>query len=234
MNNIPLIIGNDSRISKYIKHSFKKKKIKFISTSRRKKKLSKNILFLKLQKHNNFSIPANVSTAIILAGIDGEKNCTAKFKEAKKISENFIPKLIYRLLKKKIFVCYISTMSIYKKNSLYGNLRLLAEKSIYDKIKKNYNFRKRFCIIRPTKNLRKIIEKKNLKIIKSNDNFFRPVRFTDTAEIILKKIEKRKNGIFNLVGRKKIYFKIKNKKSIKNIKYKNNFKILKPNHTYTV
>ena len=50
MNNIPLIIGNDSRISKYIKHSFKKKKIKFISTSRRKKKIIKKYIISQITK----------------------------------------------------------------------------------------------------------------------------------------------------------------------------------------
>lgn len=68
----------------------------------------------------------------------------------KKISQTILPKLIYSILKKKIFVCYISSIAVYNKYSVYGNLRLLAEKKIFEKIKQKI-FLSNLCIIRPSK-----------------------------------------------------------------------------------
>ena len=123
-----LIIGGDSRISKYLKKISRIKKINYISTSRRKNRINKNILFFDFLKFEKFKIPQDINSVVILAGIDGEKNCEKNFSVAKKISKEILPKLIKIFAKKNIFVCYLSSMAIYNKKSLYGNLRLLAEK----------------------------------------------------------------------------------------------------------
>ena len=86
--------------------------------------------------------------------------CVTNTPIAKLISEkisNFLPKTILIIditthnqngskdmdkifAKKNIFVCYLSSMAIYNKKSLYGNLRLLAEKNILNIAKKIIKF----------------------------------------------------------------------------------------------
>ena len=56
-----LIIGGDSRISKYLKKISRIKKINYISTSRRKNKINKNILFFDFLKFEKFKIPQDIN-----------------------------------------------------------------------------------------------------------------------------------------------------------------------------
>ena len=79
-------------------------------------------------------------------------------------------------------------MAIYNKKSLYGNLRLLAEKKILNIAKKN-KIEKKICIIRPTKNLNNVqnnyknsINLKN-QILKNIFNHY----FTQTQQNLLLK-----------------------------------------------
>ena len=134
MRQRTLIIGGDSKIAACLISLFRKKKEGYILTTRRKNKIKRNSIFLDLLKVKKFIIPKNIQTAIILAGIDGEKNCENQFINAKKINYFSLPFLIKKLIKKKIFVIYISSMSIYNRSSLHGNLRLLAEQKILDRL----------------------------------------------------------------------------------------------------
>ena len=131
-------------------------------------------------------------------------------------------------------------MSIYNRNSLHGNLRLLAEQRILDRL--SAHDKKLISIIRPTK-----IVNLNNSIIKWYDykknnghfeNFFQPLLFSRTANFIFNVAKKKYNKIYNLIGKKKIFFfrrkskhfqKLKKYIINKKIRYKNNFKIAKPN-----
>ena len=237
-----LIIGGDSKIATYLIKLLKKRKISHISTTRRKDQVAGKKLFLNLLNTKKFKVPKNIKTAIILAGIDGEKNCEKQIINAKKINNFSIPHLIKKLLKEKIFVIYISSMSIYNRNSLHGNLRLLAEQRILKNLNKNN--KKLISIIRPTKNVtlnNSIIKWFKYKRQKGHyENFFQPVLFSSTANFIFKVAQNGPGKIFNLIGKKKIFF-FKNKKeeflNLKNyiirkkLKYRNNYKITKPKFT---
>ena len=231
-----LIIGGDSRISKYLKKISRIKKINYISTSRRKNRINKNILFFDFLKFEKFKIPQDINSVVILAGIDGEKNCEKNFSVAKKISKEILPKLIKIFAKKNIFVCYLSSMAIYNKKSLYGNLRLLAEKKILNIAKKN-KIEKKICIIRPTKNLNNVqnIYKTSINLKKSNfKEYFQPLLYSDTAKFIIKVIKNQKSGIFDIKGKNKIYFNRHYLSNRKKILYRNNYTINKPNYTRTI
>ena len=106
---------------------------------------------------------------------------------------------------------------------------------------------KKVIIIRPTKNV--ILNNSIIKWFKYKrkkghyENFFQPILFSSTANFILKVAQKRSGKIFNLVGKQKIFF-FKNKKdehfnfkhyiTRKKIKYRNNYKIIKPKFTKTI
>tara|TARA_Y200000002_G_C22567629_1_gene615218 strand:- start:295 stop:993 length:699 start_codon:yes stop_codon:yes gene_type:complete len=222
-----LIIGGDSKISKYLIKILKNKNIDYILTSRRKKKINKNILFFDFLKIDKFVIPQNIFAVIILAGIDGEKKCEKNFFNAKKISKNILPLIIRNFVKKKIFICYLSSMAVYNRNSLYGNLRLLAEKKILDVCKKNKS-QKKICIIRPTKNLKRIKNNKT-KINKfSLKEYFRPVLYENLAKFVSEVVTNKRSGIFNIIGKKKVFIKKKYYKKRK-LFYKCNYLVNEPN-----
>ena len=85
-------------------------------------------------------------------------------------------------------------MAIYNKKSLYGNLRLLAEKKILNIAKKN-KIEKKICIIRPTKNLNNVQNnyKNSINLKKSNfKEYFQPLLYSDTAKFIIKVIKTKK------------------------------------------
>ncbi len=237
MKKKTLIVGGDSKMSRYLVKRFKEKKIDYLLTTRRKKKMNNKNIFLNLLDLKKINIPNDINSAIILAGIDGENNSKREYKNAKNISGIAIPYLIKELIKKNIFVIYLSTMSIYNKNSLYGNLRLLAEKKILNKKGKKYN--KKISIIRPSKNviLNNSLIKWLLEMRKRNySNYFQPILFSDTVNFILKIVQQEKEGIFNVIGKKIFYYKsFKNNNLNQNqktkIEYKNNFKINKPTLT---
>jgi len=64
-----LVIGGDSKIGKYLVPFLKKNNYLVISTSRNKKRLNKNKIFLDLSKIDNFTIPNNIDATIFLASI---------------------------------------------------------------------------------------------------------------------------------------------------------------------
>lgn len=222
-----LIVGEDSRIAKFLITYLKKKKLKIISTTRRMKKLSSSKVFLNLSRVENFEIPKNVSEAVILAGVDGNKNCLKDYKYSYKINCISIPKLILKLIKKNIFVCYLSTSAVFdnKKNlskenskqyskSAYGRLKLIAEKKILNFVNKCKK-KKNLSILRVTKNVDifsepfcdwiKKINKK--KIFSASKHFyFAPVTFDDTKKIIFKILKKRSYGIFHFSGERDISY----------------------------
>ena len=97
LKNKILSIGGDSYLAKNFTSFLKKKKIKYLKTSRRKK--NKN--FMDLTKVEKFKIPANISSAIIFSYQNNITYCEENFKDAYLINVRNILILIKKLLSKK-------------------------------------------------------------------------------------------------------------------------------------
>ena len=95
-----LIVGGSSKIAKYLVPFLKKKKLKVISTTR-KKKYIKESFYLNLHKINNFKISSNIDVIIFLAYISSIKECEENYSKVYKINGQNIPELIIKFLKKK-------------------------------------------------------------------------------------------------------------------------------------
>jgi len=222
-----LVIGEDSKIAKFLIPYLKKKNFQIISTTRRKKASSKKKIFLDLSKLKNLKIHNKIDTAVVLAGIDGNKNCEANYKYAYRINCIKIPELISKLLKKNIFVIYLSTSSVFKNKvnlpkesskqnpqSIYGKLKSIAEKKILrlaNKEKKG----EYLSILRLTKNIGaftspfnnwifKINKKK--KFLASKDFNLAPITYEDTKDMIFKIIKNKYYGIHHLSGEREISY----------------------------
>lgn len=221
MKNNILIIGGDSRLAKELKKKLKKKKIKFIATSRRTKK---NYLDFKTIK--DFKIPKNTTCCIILGGITNYNECENNKIKTRKINTINIPKLAIKILSKKIFLCYVSSNTVlnYKfpanENAKvnpkfeYALQKSKVEKKLLDfaRLKKLNEY---LSILRLTKNvcqntqpfkvwINQIKNKKN--IVAFDDLFFSPILFENSADILLKIIEQKKVGIFHLSNKKNLNY----------------------------
>tara|TARA_A100001011_G_C14201911_1_gene796033 strand:- start:154 stop:1020 length:867 start_codon:yes stop_codon:yes gene_type:complete len=218
-----LIVGGDSRLSKYLVSDLIKKKYKFIKTSRRN---SNNDIYLNFENVDNFSIPNNINFAVIVGGITSYDECDNKYDYAFKINCVNIPKLISRLLEKDIFIIYISTNTVFKYNLLpnekdlpspafpYANLKYISEQEI-SKLAIKQNKIDKLSILRLTKNvcentspfndwIKFIYKKQNFNAF--NDLYFAPIRFNDSSKAIIKIIETKSNGIFHLSGEKDLSY----------------------------
>ncbi len=222
-----LVIGEDSKIAKFLIPYLKKKNFQIVSTTRRKKVFSKKKIFLDLSRLKNLKIQNKIDIAIVLAGIDGNKNCEANYKHAYRINCIKIPELISKLLKKNIFVIYLSTSSVFKHQgnlpkesskqnpqSIYGKLKSIAEKKILSLANKKKKT-EYLSILRLTKSIGtftspfnnwifKINGKKNF--LASKDFNLAPITYEDTKDIIFKNFKNKSHGLHHFSGERDISY----------------------------
>ncbi len=212
-----LIIGGDSKLSRYLESNLIIDNISFLKTSRR---IDSRSLFLNFENIEDFSIPKNLTHAIIVGGVTSYDDCDANYEYAYNINCINIPKLIEKLLKKNIFVVYISTNTVFKYDYLpnendrpnpafpYANLKLISEKKIHE-IASQTKAIKKLAIIRLTKNVCENTPPFNnwIKLINNNEKFtafkdlyFAPITFHDSSKTIIKIIINNNYGIFHLSG----------------------------------
>ena len=138
-----LVVGGDSKIAKVLIPYLKKEKFSVISTTRRKKNVSRSKIFLNLLRINKFIFPKNVSLAIVLAGVDGHKNCYEDNQYARYVNCVCVPNLVKKLIKKNFFVCFVSSSAVfiskpafvkgeskYSPGDNYGIQKAIGEKKI--------------------------------------------------------------------------------------------------------
>ena len=242
LKNKILIIGGDSYLAKNFSSFLKKKNIKYIRTSRRKK--SKN--FMDLTKVEKFRIPANISSAIIFSYQNNITYCEENFKDAYLINVRNILKLIKKLLSKKIFVLFISTNLVFdntKKKRLeytttkpvtnYGKMKSICEDEIKKYCKKKY-LNNYFSILRiskvlsykinPIKTWIQNIKKENTMLI-PNDIYCCPIDLNSLNQTMYKIVRNFYNGIFHLSGFKEYTYYDLAKKMFGT---KKNLKLFKP------
>ena len=212
-----LIIGGDSRLGKVLKFELKKEKIKFVATSR--KKNSKN--YLDLNDINDFKINQNFSACVILAGITNYNDCEKKKNKSRLINCKNIIQISKKILNKNIFLCYVSTNTVFKSKSKsnekstprpnfeYARQKYFVEKKLSNYVK-NKNKSDLFSILRLTKNVSKHTEpfkswildiQKGNKIKAFDDLYFSPILFENSANMIKKILNKKVAGTFHVSNR---------------------------------
>ena len=218
-----LIVGGDSRLSKYIEDDLIKKKYNYCKTSRRN---TKNSIFLDFEKIENFIIPKNITHAIIVGGVTSYDDCDNKYEYAYNINCIKIPKLVNMLLTNNIFTIFISTNTVFKYDTLpneddnpspafsYAKLKYISEKKItlISEQQKKIN---KLSIIRLTKNVCENTSPFNdwIKHINNNhtfnafnDLYFAPITFNNSSKAVLKIIDTNLSGIFHLSGEKDVSY----------------------------
>jgi len=221
-----LVIGGDSKLSKFLKAKLTANNYEVISTTRREN-LNENELYLDFNNADNFNIPKNLTNAIVVGGITSYDDCDGKYEYAYKINCIKIPKLIFKFLQKKIRITFLSTNTVFtsEKNFpkeysshnpsfSYAKLKSITEKKIC-KIADDLNVKEYLSILRLTKNIcentppfdnwiKHINENKKFYAFK--DLFFSPITFVDSSKAILSIVKNEISGNFHLSGEKDINY----------------------------
>ncbi len=217
-----LIIGGDSKLGVVLKSKLKKKKINFIATSRQKN----SKYFLDLKNIKKFKLNKDLSSCVILAGITDYYDCEKKKELSRKVNCKNIIKISKEILKRNIFLCYVSTNTVF--NSLskqnekdkpkpkfeYAKQKYYVEKNLIKYVKKN-NKTNLLSILRLTKNVStdikpfqnwviKIINHKKIKAF--DDLYFSPILFENSADAIKKILSKKVQGIFHLSNKQNLNY----------------------------
>jgi len=215
-----LIIGGDSRLSKELISLLKKDNQEFFRTTKRRI-ISDDQIYLDLIDANNFKIPQNVDSAVIVGGVTSYDDCINRYDHAYHVNCNSIPLLVGKLLQKDVYTCFISSNTVFKFTKglpreydkpcpgfEYAYLKAETEKKIIQ-ISKQLNKQNNLSILRLTKNVSwdtspfgKWIDQiqKGGRISAFNDLYFAPVRFSDSANAIQIILKTKTPGIFHLSG----------------------------------
>jgi len=214
LKNKILIIGGNSRLGKELSKLLRISKINHVTTTRRKK--TKN--YFELKKPTNFNFDQGFTACVILAGVTNYKKCEKNKSLTRLINCDGVIALSKQILNRKIFLCYISTNTVFnskfkskesstpKPNFEYARQKYYVEKKLTGYAKKN-NKKNYLSIIRLTKNLSNDTEpfriwfkkiERNKKIKAFNDLYFSPILFENSAKIISKILVKKYPGIFHI------------------------------------
>jgi dTDP-4-dehydrorhamnose reductase len=210
-----IIIGGDSFLGKEIILFFKKKKINFIATSRRKR-INKSFVYFDLKYQKNLLNKYNPKIIIFCAGITKIKLCENNKILSRKINVQYVKSFFSQCIKKKIYIIYFSTDKIYKSNNLknkiceYAKQKLTIEKFLINKA----NF---YSVIRIGKivhnNLSLFVKwrkelKSNLYINVFYNYYFYNTDLRKLINLVHKIIKKKKpiSRFINFYEKKRIYY----------------------------
>jgi len=140
-----LIVGGDSLIGSVLMNDNKLSDWHVVGTTRRKDIISKNRIYLDLDKFNTFGTDTMYDVALVCAGITSQATCEQDPKRCKIISVDNTLKLIDALYKIGTHIIFLSTTAVfdgYKQfstvydllypRSMYGEYKLIVEKHIFN------------------------------------------------------------------------------------------------------
>lgn len=213
-----LIIGGDSRLAKSFVLRYSEHNI--YRTSRRSA-LNANEIFLELNEIDDFNIPKDVTSAVIMGGVTNYQACVNDYSYAYNINCVAVPSLIKKLLENNIYVCFISTNTVFKftrglpketdlvcPGFSYASLKAQTEQVI-TRISVEVKKEHLLSILRLTKNVcnrtspfNDWIDKLGAKqpIYSLSDLYFAPITFFHSADVIFKLLSQKKPGIFHFSG----------------------------------
>ena len=221
-----LIIGGDSKLSKVLVPRLKNSNLQVFRTTRRSIIADDQIL-LNFDQITEFRLPKNITVAVIVGGVTDYGICESNFTYAHFINCVQIPSLVGHLLNNGVYVCYISTNTVFTSpDSLpteyethspsfnYASFKSKAEHQILMqalRVKQSTSL----SILRLTKNvghstspfdswIETLSEGRTITAFK--DLFFAPILFSHSAKAIYKIICRKLSGIFHLSGKADISY----------------------------
>lgn len=223
-----LIIGGDSRLGKvlcsYLRHE--KDADKVFKTTRRQITLTPDQIYLNLPDIENFQIPEDIDAVAFIGGVTSYDECNRNPDYAYKVNCSAIPELAERFLSLGIYVCFISTNTVFKCDFVpredtpvcpgfrYAKLKAITEAKLQETAERLGKI-KNLSILRLTKNisidtspfgswLEAIRDNKPIQAF--NDLYFAPIRFVDSAMAIQMLLKTHQNGIFHLSGERDVSY----------------------------
>jgi|TARA_Y100000310_G_C20688223_1_gene820488 dTDP-4-dehydrorhamnose reductase len=216
-----LIIGGDSQLAKSLIKLFSHRQINYIRTTRGTGRLSKNQIFLDFDQISKFRTPKNVTIAVVVGGVTDYGICESNFSYAHFINCVQIPSLVGQLLNEGVYVCYISSNTVFTSHDNlpkeyeihspsfnYASLKSKAEHQILTLAVREKKS-KSLSILRLTKNVGRSTSPfdswvKTLlagkEITPFDDLFFAPILFNHSAEAICDIVRLKIPGMFHLSG----------------------------------
>jgi len=220
-----LVIGGDSRLAVELISTVGEDQV--IATTRRENR--PNRVFLDLSDITDFNIPNGIKSAVILGGITTFDGCSDNYNYAFNVNCLSIPALIEKLLAAGLFTCFVSSNSVFMNTDGtpsesetpcpspgfdYANMKYEAERRVME-IAKNLRKENLLSILRITKNVDKDAKpfcdwinnlSNGTKIVAFSDLYFAPIRYSDSANAIIKILGGMKHGIFHVSGIKDISY----------------------------
>ena len=221
-----LIIGGDSKLSKVLVPRLKNSNQQVYQTTRRSI-IADDQIFLNFDQITEFRIPKNVTVAVVIGGVTDYGACESNFSYAHYINCVQIPTLLGRLLNDGVYVCYISTNTVftspdsflteYEVHNPSFNYALLKSKSEHHILTQAFRYKKStsLSILRLTKNVGHLTSpfdswikslSKGETITAFDDLFFAPILFSHSAKAICDIIDRKISGIFHLSGKSDISY----------------------------
>lgn len=222
-----LIIGGDSRLAQSLYPLLQERGYQVFRTTRRSNiNKASNWLYLHLPSIDDFHIPKQIDAAVFIGGVTSYDDCINHPNYAYEVNCNAIPKLAKKLLEAGIYVCFVSTNTVFKCKSIphehypvcpgfkYAELKAETESKL-QAIAEEINQINHLSIMRLTKNVSidtspfgqwidAIRDKKHINAF--NDLYFAPICFTDSAHAIQLLLKTHKPGIFHLSGERDINY----------------------------
>ena len=215
-----LVVGGDSRLSKILIPQLKKRNIDVFRTTRRRIDTNDQIL-LNFDDITRFTTPKKIDSAVIVGGVTDYSTCESNYAYAHFINCIQIPTLIGKLLNDGIYVCFISTNTVFSSTAsipkefelhnpsfAYASLKSIAEHSILTQAFR-FNKSKLLSILRLTKNVSYSTSpfdtwvdalSNGEEITAFNDLFFAPILFSHSVDAIYNIISSKLPGMFHLSG----------------------------------
>ena len=215
-----LIVGGDSKLSKVLVPRLKNSNLQVYRTTRRSI-IADDQIFLNFDDITKFRLPKNVTVAVIVGGVTDYGICESNLKYAHFINCVQIPSLVGDLLNNGIYICYISTNTVFTSpDSLpteyevhspsfnYATLKSKAEHQILMQALR-VNQSTSLSILRLTKNVDNSTSpfdswiqalSNGQAITAFVDLFFAPILFSHSAEAIYNVINRKLSGIFHVSG----------------------------------
>jgi dTDP-4-dehydrorhamnose reductase len=226
MSHTTLILGGDGRVAQNLIPHLRSSGFSVYCTSRHRPLASAETLYLDFLDSEDFEIPVEVQSAVLVGGPVSYASCDDNFDEAFHVNCEAIPRLVARLLARDIFVIYLSTNTVFQRMTPQGEGDVVNPAIAYARIKAkaeqviaqqaaDTGKTSKLAVFRMTKNVGLTVDPfpEWRKAILSRtpfhaltDLYFAPVRYLDSAYAIERILEACKAGIFHLSGERDVAY----------------------------
>lgn len=220
-----LIVGGDSRLSQVLKPQLQSAGYDVVRTTRRAP--PNDALLLDFADVDSFKMPPHITHAAIVGGVVDYKVCDNQYDYAFDINCRKIPALVGRLLEAGVFVCCLSTNTVFTPSTVPAreydihnpaiNYALLKSKFEHQILTEAFRRGKsdNLAILRLTKNIGETTSPFNAwiawlaegkSISAFDDLYFAPVLFSRSAEAVREIFTRNLSGMFHMSGERDLNY----------------------------